>query len=307
MAKTGQPLKDDEIAARPTQAGFTLVELSIVLVILGLIVGGVLLQQDLTRGAQVRAQISQFSQYSTAVYTFKERYKGLPGDATAATRFFKPEDWPDIRDGNGNGKLEVATSTLTNGLVNANDAAYAEVDLLAEPRMSGEVLQFWHQLSAAGMVGGFFNGKAASGEVNEYLESLDPQSEHRGEEGFAFPAAKLGGNGIGVYSSERRIYFQLGVLSSHQYRINPSLTPQEAHNIDTKMDDGRPLTGSVSIRGGQRNNFINTPLQASDFNAAAKVPTACVEEEFAILSTPNAARYGESNAETACSVRFRMN
>lgn len=62
------------------KSGFTLIELSIVLVIIGLIVGGVLVGQDLIAAARVRSQISQIQQYQTAVNTFKIKYAYLPGD-----------------------------------------------------------------------------------------------------------------------------------------------------------------------------------------------------------------------------------
>ena len=55
-------------------AGFTLIELSIVLVIIGLIIGGVLVGRDLIAAAQVRAQISQIEKYQTAVNTFRGKY-----------------------------------------------------------------------------------------------------------------------------------------------------------------------------------------------------------------------------------------
>ena len=52
-------------------SGFTLIELSIVLVIIGLIVGGILTGKDLIDSAQVRAQISQIEKYQTATQTFR--------------------------------------------------------------------------------------------------------------------------------------------------------------------------------------------------------------------------------------------
>ena len=62
------------------KAGFTLIEMSIVLVIIGLIVGGVLVGQDLIRAAAVRAQVSQMEKYNSAVNTFREKTGYLPGD-----------------------------------------------------------------------------------------------------------------------------------------------------------------------------------------------------------------------------------
>lgn len=59
--------------------GFTLIELSIVLVIIGLIVGGMLVGQDLINAAKVRAEFSQMEKLDAAVNTFRLKYNALPG------------------------------------------------------------------------------------------------------------------------------------------------------------------------------------------------------------------------------------
>lgn len=61
--------------------GFTLVELSIVLVIVGLLIGGILVGQSLIESAKLNRVISQLSQYDVAVTTFYTKYKQLPGDS----------------------------------------------------------------------------------------------------------------------------------------------------------------------------------------------------------------------------------
>src|ERR1700691_726671 len=92
-----------------SQSGFTLIELSIVLVIIGLIVGGVLVGQDLIRAAEVRATISQIEKYNTAVNTFRGKYNNsIPGDmnsANASTFGFAARG-AFAGEGDGNGVIE---------------------------------------------------------------------------------------------------------------------------------------------------------------------------------------------------------
>lgn len=61
--------------------GFTLVELSIVLVIIGLLIGGILVAQSLIGTAKVAATVSQLQQFDAGVMSFKEKYRNLPGDS----------------------------------------------------------------------------------------------------------------------------------------------------------------------------------------------------------------------------------
>ena len=72
--------------------GFTLVELSIALVIIGLLVGGILVGRDLIESARIRTQVRQIEQLNTAANTFKNKYGSLPGDIhqTKAAQFGFP-------------------------------------------------------------------------------------------------------------------------------------------------------------------------------------------------------------------------
>ena len=89
-------------------AGFTLIELSIVLVIIGLVVGSVLVGQDLIKAAQVRATISQIEKYNTTANTFYGKVGSLPGDlnSVTATQFgFNPRG-SFGGEGDANGLIE---------------------------------------------------------------------------------------------------------------------------------------------------------------------------------------------------------
>ena len=94
---------------KKSQQGFTLIELSIVLVIIGLIVGGILVGRDLIRAAGVRSTIAQIESYQTAANTFRGKYGYLPGDIKDpdATNFgFKIRGTVSKGMGDGNGVIE---------------------------------------------------------------------------------------------------------------------------------------------------------------------------------------------------------
>jgi len=65
--------------------GFTLVELSIVLVIIGLLIGGILVGQSLIESSKLNSFVRQIQQYDSAIMTFKDKYKGLPGESGLTT------------------------------------------------------------------------------------------------------------------------------------------------------------------------------------------------------------------------------
>ncbi|MFZ4541492.1 MAG: type II secretion system protein [Rickettsiales bacterium] len=129
-----------------TSSGFSLVELSIVLVILGLLVGGILSGQSLIRAAELRAVSTEYSRYVTAVQTFRDKYFQLPGDMNSATTFWGTAavgaacattigSGTQTCNGNGDGWLD-------NGYVNSN-----------------ENFRYWQHLANAGLIEGAYTGQ----------------------------------------------------------------------------------------------------------------------------------------------------
>lgn len=116
---------------RSKQSGFTLVEIAIVLVIIGLLLGGVLKGQELINSAKIKNLVNDMNGVSTAVYGYQDRFKALPGDdLTAGTR------WTGTTSGDG-------TTTIS--------GAFNSATATDESRL------FWQHLRLAGFIGGDTN------------------------------------------------------------------------------------------------------------------------------------------------------
>jgi prepilin-type N-terminal cleavage/methylation domain-containing protein len=116
---------------KKSQKGFTLVEIAIVLVIIGLLLGGILKGQEMITQAKIKNVIADVTGVSAAMYGYQDRYRALPGDDKGATRWGGATP---AKGGDGNGVI---------------DGAYNYTG--ATPP---ESLHFWDHLRRAGFVGG---------------------------------------------------------------------------------------------------------------------------------------------------------
>ena len=103
-----------DIPGRRKQSGFTLVEIAIVLVIIGLLVGGVLKGREMITNAKIKRIENDFSGVSAAIFAYQDRYGVLPGDdPSASTRF--AGTWTGADNGNGNGNISGGWNSTNNG------------------------------------------------------------------------------------------------------------------------------------------------------------------------------------------------
>ena len=190
------------------QAGFSLIESAIVLVIMGFLIGGILKGKDLIESARLKRVIAQLNEYRLATSAFLDRYDVLPGDFNKAAILIKE----GLQNGNGNGLVDGA------GLASGSEA-----------------LNFWADLSAAGLIG----SPGTQG------------TENIGEFGKGAPETSIGG-GFTVENNPqglKGLWFILGKKTG-KHGDGGLLTPSQAQGIDKKMDNGNPTSGKVRAMDG---------------------------------------------------------
>ncbi len=301
---------EDQNPSLIKQVGFTLIELSIVLVIIGLIVGGVLVGQDLIKAAEIRATIGQYEKYNSAMNTFRTKYNGMPGDLSggtggqaAAFGLFAYTGAATATTGLGDGNSLITDTAATN---------------LNAP--VGETLIIWRHLTDANLIDGSYGTSlaAATGQT-----AASPTAA------LYLPPAKLGrGNYWIAGSSAGQNYYALAAVTgmtagaaataTYATSVGGGLTPIEAYNIDSKLDDGMPNTGIVQARGyatmGAAADTIFPALATtsrgvwSTATAASAVAGDCMTTGANATDTANTYARGTTPGGTpACTLRMRFN
>lgn len=199
-------------------SGFTLIELSIVLVIIGLLVGGVLVGQDLIRAAELRSLAREIESFQTQINTFKLKYAQIPGDISNATSF------GFTGNGNNDGKL-----------------------------LGDESYRAWQHLSEAGLISETYTGaQGAAGSADCVPGSncpiVDIKSVASRGKVTMIPrwiSYSDPNNGLWWLGSSNRLFIGTDNADPtiNAWPLYQFLTGLEAYNLDAKVDDGRAGTG----------------------------------------------------------------
>jgi prepilin-type N-terminal cleavage/methylation domain-containing protein len=217
-------------------SGFTLVELAIVIVIVGLLVGGVLQGKELVDQAKIRKVISDMNGYSAAITTFYGKYNAIPGDMRNATQF-----WGEVSAG--------CTTQIGTGTQTCNGDGDRTVDYDNSTNTPSETFRFWQHLSNANMIKGSYTGATGACSVNCYEGGQNvPWGSLEGTLwGYWYVPGSSGAplwNWSGKFT-DRHIFG----LGSNKWTggggrwHGVSLTPVMAQTLDTKIDDGMPYQG----------------------------------------------------------------
>lgn len=110
-----------------SQGGFTLIEIAIVLVIIGLLLGGVLQGQQLIENSRVRNAVNSFNGIAAGAFSYQDRYGRLPGDDNAGTTGdntairARGDAWASTVAGDGDGIIDAALASTFTGADEVGD------------------------------------------------------------------------------------------------------------------------------------------------------------------------------------------
>ena len=203
-----------------SRTGFSLVELSVVLVIVGLLAGSISVGNSMMNAAEIRGIATRAHEYIAAIDDFHDKYDAFPGDMTNATNL-----WGAATTTNGNGDRTIGRSTAQNA----------------------EIFLAWQHLSLGGFITGNFTGVAGVAGTSQALVGTNVPQGKIGRSGYdityiedsAIPAAYYTG-----LTYRHVIHYGLEVAGDNFAR-GTAISASKAYGIDNKIDDGKPATGSL--------------------------------------------------------------
>lgn len=232
--------------------GFTLMEMAIVLVVIGLLVGAVTVGASLMQQSELRGLIRGLQDVETAVNGFEMTYQGLPGDLTNADLLWTGanDNCPAACNGNGNGRIDQA-----------------------------ERFRALQHLSLAGLVKQRLTGTAAvpPGIDDTLSSAMDGVGMMLGQVTAAeYPEANWDANDV------RNVVFLgapnvvAGTLLTTNAANGSGLHSEQAMLIDEKLDDGLPGTGRLQASNEAITDCVTTALAATaEYELDPATPRQC--------------------------------
>ncbi|MFW0777323.1 MAG: type II secretion system protein [Rickettsiales bacterium] len=257
--------------------GFTLIELAIILIVVGLITAGILIGRDMIRAAEVRTQVAEINKYDLAANTFIEKYNCLPGDCKNAVM------------------LGVGTAGGTGGNGDGNNQVFGGANWGALI-LPNESIDFWYHLAKAGLIVGDYPGYTVGDPhifyAGDYLPNPIIKNEHRASPTLIWGVSTGGWHALtikawedsdeiggrydftGLFEDKSSHYWYLGTSIVYPSPAAGVWLPRDAYAVDAKIDDGMPRTGKMRVFSGSPSGW---PITGWDPAETPTQPT-CVDK-----------------------------
>ncbi len=216
------------------QSGFTLVEIAIVLVIIGLLLGGILKGQELVQNARVRNLADQQNAVAAAYFAFQDRYRALPGDYAAAQA-----NIPNV----------TAAPACALPCVQGNSQITAEERVFA-----------WHHLTNAGFIA------CPVCAANPAATAGVPGSNNS-------PVNAYNGFMLLEYANNYAVVLPAVAANVNHLKSGLQVPSNIMAEVDRKLDDGSPVTGHFRNSGTSPPAPAACTTAANDWQAVTPVPS----------------------------------
>lgn len=246
--------------------GFSLVELSIVLVILGLLIGGVLSGQSLIRAAELRSVTTEYNRYVTAVQSFRDKYFALPGDMNNAAAF-----WGAADGSTGNTAACVTTASTSTATCNGDGNG-----IVSPSSGSNEYYRFWQHLANAGLIEGQYNGITQGSTTYSSTAANSPRGKIPNTLWMAVNYGSAISGNANYFNADYGNHFEYGGMAPNTGPNGGVMGPDELWNIDTKIDDGKPAMGRL---------MVLAPLGLSSCTTTTANNPATVAADYLLIAT----------------------
>lgn len=274
----------------PARAGFSLTELSVVLVLVSLLVGGITTGLNIKHTAELKSVSDDVMHLREIVDIFKQRYQNLPGDMYNATKYWGAAD-ADFDDC----KTTVSTSHATcNGDGNNSITTPGDGDTYYEAH------RFWQHLVNAQLMDGTYTGHRAGTDDDATCLSNSHCGQSNFKNGSYYPVTVKeevdyfqpdGLTGLLMYPGDKGNALVL-FRNSNEGGANgafvgaPLLTAEDTYNLDMKFDDGKPASGNMqTFKPESGSDYLDNVCATSDDESLAKYNISSNGAQCAIIYT----------------------
>lgn len=251
-----------------SRVAFTMVEISLVLVIVGLLIGSISVGRSMLRSSQLQSIAKEHTLFVVAISSFKEIYGSIPGDMTNATDYWgiaagitgnnltcRNAQSTDAKTCNGDGDLRIRT-IITQG---------------------PESMRFWQHLNNAGLISGKYTGAYYSEGMNA---SNSPSGKLPNSLWGTYDYVTQSSSPVGFFDGVYNNTLWIGGYDSTATASAPIMNGGEMWNLDVKVDDGMPAIGKLVVFSS--NNIMDEC--SDDSGGGGGVTKATLDAEYRLDS-----------------------